>query len=435
MSRSLELTYAPTHRTLESAVDAEKMIERLRMRSREIWEDERKLEKVVTPRVIAHHDGAVTIQYHTLTLAPDSGAPLSEVLCGLWFPEPELAKRSYEKLQGRAVLFDDLQLVLPVFPCDPSLPALMKLQRFEPDREIQGESYRYLLRLADGGEFLIRKVVAYRFGKRCVLEGLYRPVDGPGRPAYCKCVRPKKLAEMKLAQSQIGAWLKSTPHQYRFRAPEILFDDLDAGVIISEAVTSPLLYNLLSEPRFPVASHAAGSVLRALHNTPLESETVRSLTVEVEESKKRIEALERIMPELGRRLQESLAELCGRIPAEIDEASLISHGDYYDKQVMYQEGSVCVIDVDRVEKADPALDVGNFLAHLALRGIQLHGAPGIFQDAEQEFMRGYEAVSDSFRQRIAWWRCMSLLRLVGVYAVRPGWRAIVPSIFELAEMY
>ncbi len=108
------------------------------------------------------------------------------------------------------------------------------------------------------------------------------------------------------------------------------------------------------------------------------------------------------------------------------------HRDFYPEQVLDCEGRPAIVDLDDARTGDPALDVGNFLAHLTLRALQYPAcAPGC-RRAAGCFLEVYrEACSDrlgeGFAERVRFYEASSLLRLSGVYGARERWARTLPE--------
>ena len=112
---------------------------------------------------------------------------------------------------------------------------------------------------------------------------------------------------------------------------------------------------------------AAGVALRRLHHATLELDVAIRLA---DEWRRAAEHLDRIAELLGRRpvalsrLGERLQALVGGI-GEFQPRTL--HGDYHDNQVLLSGPTARILDLDGVAGGDPAVDVGNFLAHIDFR--------------------------------------------------------------------
>lgn len=99
-----------------------------------------------------------------------------------------------------------------------------------------------------------------------------------------------------------------------------------------------------------------------------------------------------LIPDLARKADE-LAVGLGRWLQERDRQSRIIHGDFYDKQVVIQDGSVGIIDSDRMQMGDPGLDLGCFMAHLERRRIEGALTPEQVNKTGSALLEGYRDAS------------------------------------------
>ena len=77
-----------------------------------------------------------------------------------------------------------------------------------------------------------------------------------------------------------------------------------------------------------------------------------------------------LCPDVARSAQELAGRLAGRL-AETGPERCPIHGDFSAEQVVFGDGGVAILDLDRAALGDPAADLGTFIAHLerdALRG-------------------------------------------------------------------
>lgn len=115
------------------------------------------------------------------------------------------------------------------------------------------------------------------------------------------------------------------------------------------------------------------------------------------------------------------------------ETWTLTHRDLHDGQLLVTPSGIGLLDFDLLCQADAALDVGNLLAHLKLRAMQSeqHAKRLESNDARLRFLEGYGKTVSS--PHLAWYECAALLRLTLVYALRPRWRELCPSLTRAAE--
>ena len=97
---------------------------------------------------------------------------------------------------------------------------------------------------------------------------------------------------------------------------------------------------------------------------------------------------------------------------------VLSHGDFTPAQVLLDGQDVAVVDLDTLCWADPALDLGRFLAHLELLAVKRGGdaATPLVHDLTRAFLRGYgeatprTAAAAEATDRIALYKTTTLAR-------------------------
>ena len=136
-----------------------------------------------------------------------------------------------------------------------------------------------------------------------------------------------------------------------------------------------------------------------------------------------------LFPCLAPALAECHAALTAKVPAP-PQSAVVVHRDFYDKQVLIAADGQAVLDFDTTCRGDREIDLGNFCAHLILRGLQW-GLGDRPHRLAYLFLRGYPAAHDPVR--VGWYRRAALLRLACYYALRPHWRHLaVPLLAEAA---
>lgn len=62
------------------------------------------------------------------------------------------------------------------------------------------------------------------------------------------------------------------------------------------------------------------------------------------------------------------------------------HRDFYGDQIVVAGDRLYILDLDQFCEGDPALDIGNFLAHMTEQSIRLRGEPFAFDDARTSLL-------------------------------------------------
>lgn len=173
----------------------------------------------------------------------------------------------------------------------------------------------------------------------------------------------------------------------------------DAVVAYPRVVGTPLSRHLACQ-RPDVGQHlsAAGAALRALHRDPspdalLADLEPRSFASEAKKVASACEHVHTLLPEVGRRIAAVLSrahELHDELP---QEPPTFAYGDLKADHLWVTRGGLVLIDFDTCALADPALDVGKFLADLRW---WLQDRPGSVTpvQAQAHFLDAYRAPSE-----------------------------------------
>jgi aminoglycoside phosphotransferase (APT) family kinase protein len=104
------------------------------------------------------------------------------------------------------------------------------------------------------------------------------------------------------------------------------------------------------------------------------------------------------------------------------------HRDLHDGHLLIApDGAVGLLECDALAAGDPALDLGNLLAHLTWRVRQHRLDRAGAGDTAAAILDGYAAGPDE-RERAAAYAAAAELRLACVYAFRPRWSAIASGV-------
>jgi aminoglycoside phosphotransferase (APT) family kinase protein len=160
-------------------------------------------------------------------------------------------------------------------------------------------------------------------------------------------------------------------------------------------------------------------VAAALHRSSVPVGRARTLTEEIDAVRARVDALAPMAPALAATLQRHLAAV-GHVGLDAPGPLGVAHGDFNASQVLFGGRSTSLVDFDSVCRAEPALDLGRFTAHLAatIRKAPRSGEvpPDGSADLERVFLREYLDASgagdpDTLLPRVAAYRTVALVGL------------------------
>jgi hypothetical protein len=145
------------------------------------------------------------------------------------------------------------------------------------------------------------------------------------------------------------------------------------------------------------------------------------------------------------RLIEHRRDLAGGLSAVLAAAQLSAdsvrnrpvagaHRDYYHDQLIVTANGVAVIDFDLYCQADPALDLGNFVAHLHEHAVRVTDDSDAMASAMSAAIDHYcELAGESHRSAIAAWAHLSLARHISLSTEIPGRGHTTQTLIELCR--
>jgi ABC-type multidrug transport system fused ATPase/permease subunit len=403
------------------------------------------------------------LQYRLELRRRATGETVQHLVAGRLFRTVEDAERwrrdldgPVARLEGRddlrafaepAVLLPDLRLVLHAFPLDPTLPGLITATDPRAIVEMLGpvltssvpglvlndcraETVKYAR-----GSCVLRYELDWRLqpSRRSLKQVVYGKVYEGGQG---QLVGPALTALRE--QPADGARLSLPFLVPRFQAylPELRLALLDA------VPGSPLLSALIRAregapgaraadgPPLEVAIAACARSAAALHRTSIPVGAPRTLADEIDGTRTSVDDLAPLAPELAVSLHRHL-DAVADAARDRPEPPGVAHGDLQPSQVLFDGPTTALVDWDTVCRAEPALDLGEFTANLAVAVRKARDAAGAAvnggEDLGSAFLRDYVHHSghsdpDVLLGRVAAYRRVALVRI----AVR-SWCRLKPE--------
>jgi ABC-type multidrug transport system ATPase subunit/thiamine kinase-like enzyme len=373
-------------------------------------------------------------------------------------------------------LIDDLNMAVSVFPIDGELPALIAAT----DRRQMTEFFQKTLPDSTQAPFVVEDctIEAGHYGRqhRCVLryEVARRPLNvalpdlsangltpAEAQPPTRQIIYGKVAADDRC--KIVGAVLTSllwrlnrVRTKRQFRLPRILGYWPKTGLILLESIPGkPQISELLQasiagteeaasqRAALRAALHDCACVAGALHQVDIKFSETRTFQAELDELQALMPPVQQFSLALDMQLQHTMRRL--QHYAATTEALPIcfSHGDYTYTQLIFDERSCGLVDFDTVCQAEPALDLGQFLAYMRLAarkaefGIREAGGESIALDLDAlgaHFIDTYievagygAAYAAQLRARVAAYEVISLMRIT-----LHSWQKMKSSRLEVA---
>ncbi|MDX8355653.1 phosphotransferase family protein [Cognatiyoonia sp. IB215182] len=207
--------------------------------------------------------------------------------------------------------------------------------------------------------------------------------------------------------------------------PEVVGTLGDPGLWLQAEVPGAPLGALLERPNAARVMRRVGKALATLHSAP--PQTMRHWTMASE-----LNVLRRAVSDSPYSDLADLAESALDTLPQAIECGL--HRDFYFDQVIVDSTTVWLVDLDLHAIGDPAIDVGNFIAHLIELGLRKADDAAFFERSGYAFLDGYAGVrSLPASERIDTLTWISLARHVTISSRFPDRCHAIPAIAALCR--
>ncbi|RME40556.1 MAG: hypothetical protein D6788_03090, partial [Planctomycetota bacterium] len=175
-------------------------------------------------------------------------------------------------------------------------------------------------------------------------------------------------------------------------------------------------------------------VLANLHRIdPLEGLPAFGTSQEMDIVRRWAETLAVLEPETGSTagmLAGGLEAFSAEVPAG---RPCVLHRDFYERQFTLGREGITLMDLDTLAVGDPAVDWGNFLAHLVLMALADEVPATEAVESVREALAVYEtAAGDLHASSLRFYWASSLFRVGAVHVLRTNTRRFSPALWALA---
>ena len=228
------------------------------------------------------------------------------------------------------------------------------------------------------GPFSIKNIVVrrHKIGRRCLVE--YELATEQGSKFVLGKVSAKRLDRKTFVRQ---------PALFERRG---FADDCADGICVprplgvckkwkmwfQEKVEAVDGMTIIKENRLSTVTNQIAAAMAKLHSSRYRRKHTHSVMDELEYLNKHLGTMTLELPDERKRISQ-IALACVAIGESIEVHALRPiHRDFYHDQIMFSDDKTWLVDLDLVCMGHPALDVGNFVAHLTEDGIRR------FDDAE-----------------------------------------------------
>jgi len=331
-----------------------------------------------------------------------SGAKSAQFYYGKIVPEPKPASLFRRAQHAHLVpprfgppvaLLADLGMVVWAYPNDPNLPGLALLaDRDAVKATVESDPAAFGLQVGGTLEELRSGVGKYVPGQRCGYRyrGIWRTPEGDHTVQfYGKAYQPGfgRGAQDIMVQLMATEACRSS----RLRIPRPYAFDAAADVVWQEMLPGESFAKEASALDLEAWAGPVASALAAFHASRLDLGPGLGLTQELEELAASSAKIERAYPQFAARIASLRQRLQAAVPSLPPVPAGPVHGSFKISHVFDVGGQAAFIDFDGAGIGDPTYDVGRFLAHLAVAGLNSKAEADTIAAAVERFRTAYRA--------------------------------------------
>ena len=336
-----------------------------------------------------------------------------------------------------AAMIDALNMVVHVWPVDGELPTLVDAT----DRRRMIDVFRDELPKALKQPFVVDDcqidLMSYRRRQRCVLRYTVAGKVGGDQVRNLTVYGKVTASGTEALNSRILDALRDRIRRpaglYRFTLPRSFGSRPDLQLMLLEALPGeaqigPALKARLrgqpppDAPPLEEMVATCGYVAALLHASGVDLGRTRTLDDELAGLLGEIANIRQFVPSFGARAH-SWLERIAALGQQSEPLKLsLCHGDFKHEQLLFDGASSGLVDFDAMYQAEPALDLGKFLAHLRTEAQKIQRRASVSsplaEELAEQFLRAYVGAAGDhaedeprLRLRTTVYESVALLRL------------------------
>ncbi len=186
------------------------------------------------------------------------------------------------------------------------------------------------------------------------------------------------------------------------------------GLVLHQRVAGTPLTQRLSDPDAPQLAVRTAEALLKLHRTRHTLPRRHAVTDELDHLESQLTRTAEALPELQQRILGVLDD-CQRLAERLPAARPTQlHRDFYPDQILIDGSRLWIVDFDLAAVGDPALDAGNFVAHLIEHGLRFHHDAAALSPVIQAFRTHYLGRSGVPVESLHAWTTLALARHIAI---------------------
>lgn len=203
---------------------------------------------------------------------------------------------------------------------------------------------------------------------------------------------------------------------------------------LQQKVPGERLGRLVGAPSFRTVLRKTARAIARFHSLSIPLTTKRRLREEVRSVNRWSEVIMHIRPDLRKALDGFRSKLLAEIEGRMSMRGPV-HADFHHTNVLVDNESIYLIDLDEMAYGDPCLDTGRFMASLRIPSLRTFGNIDGLQEERELFLEEYLKIRDDDVRNIRLYEAASLLTAAAsAFRIqRPDWKSEVLLLFDEAR--
>lgn len=268
-------------------------------------------------------------------------------------------------------------------------------------------------------------------GKRALIDyTVFSQLTGRRTHWIGKCRHKGCDHRTRRLHDQLNAYLAENPSQ-QLAIPKAIASIEALGLWIQQRVDGVDGWSVMTDASLQVARRT-GLALAELQAVPITTDKTHAIADELAILDTRLDLVAEEEHASRSQLQSLREALHGVATQLTDRPQQLIHRDFYPDQILLGQQRTWLLDLDLACLGDPALDAGNYLAHLDEYALRRGLSPARIERIAEAFLQGWLPSSpqrqSSDRHAVAVYRVLSLARHISIARQfperRPYWQAI-----------
>ena len=258
--------------------------------------------------------------------------------------------------------------------------------------------------------------VRYKPGLHCVIR--YTVETPAGKEMFYGKSFSGNAEQLMKALMDLHHSSQENPEMPLISAPVAVWPEME--MILQAAVRDGIEFTqFIYDPAYEVSEREdwmvkAGRALGVFHNNSTAPSETKTVYDDLQDLHEYTVIIAKVRPDMAVKYEEVIQQILTKVGHFKEPKPVASHGAMRTDQYILQGDRLAMIDLDSYCWANPARDLGNFLAYLCWKAIRQPEHAEFIERAGRDFLEGYLTVQGDIDKRwLSVYQAASLLKIAG----------------------